>query len=122
MRSAFCISSQPRPGPASSAAVLGLIKPLQLWQCVQSLPRRSDVGFSLHDAVFALAELLRRVCVCVELRLLLALAVFVRLLLFALALHQTIVDEVADEEPDAGQHDHRSAAQVHVLVVLRDVH
>ena len=47
---------------------------------------------------------------------------FVRVRLLALALQQSVVDEVADEEPDAGDDDHHPADEVHVLVAFGDVH
>ena len=99
-------------------------------QC-QNRRTRLDVGLPLHGlAVFAvLLGHLGGVFVAPFRALpvlhgvgVVGLSPFVRVGLLALALQQSVVDEVADEEPYGGDDDHHAAAEVHLLVAFGDVH
>ena len=100
-------------------------------QC-QNQRTRLDVGLPLHG-IPVFAVLLGQLCggFVAPLRALpvlhcgvgvVRLSPFVRVGLLALALQQSVVDEVADEEPDGRDDDHHAAAEVHLLVAFCDVH
>lgn len=113
---------------------------LQLWlagKCVSQLPSKYfwqlslDVGLPLHRLIVFLAfvdQFHGGLSFMVGLFLLLSpvrivrLSPFVHLCVFALALQQSVVDEVSDEEPNAGQNDDGAAAEVHVFVVFGYIH